>query len=201
MIRRLNGRHAFLLGLAGAVALGLALPAAAQSTGMVKGLVRDDKGQPVDGAKITIDFMDGVNRHQETKSNKKGEFVQIGLQGGNYKVTAEKPGVGSQSFDVRIRIGQFSEVNFVLAGNKTGPTKEDLAKSAELKKTFEEGVAASKTGSLDDAIAKFQHQLAPTHTAPESSCNSMLLSAHVVAHCPERIRTLKTFLTSRQQRQ
>ena len=29
---------------------------------MVKGLVRDDKGQPVDGAKITIEFADGVSR-------------------------------------------------------------------------------------------------------------------------------------------
>src|SRR5262249_33846333 len=38
-----------------------------------------------------------------------------------------------------------------------GLTKEEMAKNAELKKTFDEGVAASKAGNLDDAIAKFTH--------------------------------------------
>src|SRR5438874_6518826 len=157
MIRRVNGRHAWVLVCAGIVALGLAASAAAQTTGMVKGLVRDDKGQPVEGAKISIEFTEGVNRRQETKTNKKGEFVQIGLQSGAYKITAEKEGVGSQSFDARVRIGQAAEVNFVLSGKNAGPSKEEIAKGAELKKTFEEGVAASRAGNYDEAIAKFTH--------------------------------------------
>jgi tetratricopeptide (TPR) repeat protein len=157
MIRRLNGRHAEGFVCAVVLALGLAAPAAAQSTGMVKGQVRDDKGQPVDGAKITIEFVEGVNRKQETKTNKKGEFVQIGLQSGAYKVTAEKEGVGSQSYDARVRIGQATEVNFVLSGKNAAPSKEELAKGAELKKTFEEGVTASRAGNYDEAIAKFTH--------------------------------------------
>src|SRR5438874_11809579 len=148
MIRRVNGRHAWVLVCAGIVALGLAASAAAQTTGMVKGLVRDDKGQPVDGAKITIDFTEGVNRKQETKTNKKGEFVQIGLQSGTYKITAEKEGVGSQSFDARVRIGQAAEVNFVLAKGSAGPTKEQAAQNATLKKLFEEGVELSRPHKL-----------------------------------------------------
>src|SRR5690349_21685712 len=89
MLRRLNGRLLWLAGVA-LIAISIALPAAAQSTGMVKGVVKDEKGQPVDGAKISIDMTEGVTRHFETKSNKKGEFVQIGLQPGGYNVTAEK---------------------------------------------------------------------------------------------------------------
>ena len=164
MIRRLNGRHVWVLVCAGVLAFGLAVAAAAQTTGMVKGLVRDDKGQPVEGAKITIEFAEGVNRKQETKTNKKGEFVQIGLQSGSYKITAEKEGVGSQSFDARVRIGQAAEVNFVLSGKNAPPSKEEIAKGAELKKTFEEGVVASRAGNLDEAIAKFTHgtELSPT---------------------------------------
>jgi tetratricopeptide (TPR) repeat protein len=157
MIRRVNGRHARGSVCAFVVALALAAPAVAQSTGMVKGLVRDDKGQPVDGAKITIEFVEGVNRKQETKTNKKGEFVQIGLQSGAYRVTAEKEGIGSQQFDARVRIGQATEVNFVLSGKNAPPSKEELAKGAELKKTFDEGVAASRAGNFDEAIAKFTH--------------------------------------------
>jgi tetratricopeptide (TPR) repeat protein len=166
MVRRANGWCGWRRGGAGVAvlwALSLAAPALAQ-TGMVKGAVKDDKGQPIEGARITIESAEGVNRRQETKTNKKGEFVQIGLQPGAYKVTAEKEGIGSQSYDTRVRLGSPTEVNFVLAPGKSGMTKEDAAKSAELRKTFEEGVAASKAGNLDDAIAKFQHgtEIVPT---------------------------------------
>ena len=43
---------------------------------------------------VAIEFTDGINRKYEVKTNKKGEFIQIGLPPGNYKVTAsfEKPG-------------------------------------------------------------------------------------------------------------
>src|SRR5256885_766193 len=157
MIRRSNGRHASALVCAGIFALGLALPALAQSTGMVKGLVKDEKGQPVEGARITIEFAEGVTRKQETKTNKKGEFVQIGLQSGAYKITAEKEGIGSQQFDARVRLGQATEVNSVLSGKNALPSKEEVAKGAELKKTFEEGVVASRAGNYDEAIAKFTH--------------------------------------------
>jgi len=164
MIRRLNGRHAWTVVCAWAFALALAASTAAQTTGMVKGLVRDDKGQPVDGAKITIESTESGSRKQETKTNKKGEFVQIGLQSGNYHITAEKEGVGSQSFDARVRLGPAVEVNFVLSGKNAPPSKEELAKGAELKKAFEEGVAASRAGNLDEAIAKFNHgiELSPS---------------------------------------
>ena len=60
--------------LALVVALGLAAPATAQSTGMVKGKVVDAKGEPVEGAKVLIEFAEGASRKHETKTNKKGEF-------------------------------------------------------------------------------------------------------------------------------
>ena len=61
---------------------------------MVRGVVKDAAGKPVEGAKVNIDA-DGNNRHFETKSDKKGEFLQIGLAPGAYKVTAEKDKVAS----------------------------------------------------------------------------------------------------------
>ena len=88
MIRRLNGRHVWLPVAACLTLLAFALPAAAQ-TGMVKGTVKDAKGQPVEGAKVSIDFSGGMTA-TESKTNKKGEFVQVGLPSGPYKVTAEK---------------------------------------------------------------------------------------------------------------
>src|SRR6185503_963837 len=124
------------------LSLALAVPAAAQSTGMIKGVVKDASGQPVEGAKVTIDMVEGVSRHFETKSNKKGEFIQIGLQGGPYKVSAEKDKLTSNTADVRVSISRPAEANLVLGAG--GPSKEVAAKNAELKKTFDEGVAASR---------------------------------------------------------
>ena len=47
MVRRVNGRLLWLAGAA-ALALAIAVPAAAQSTGMIKGVVKDASGQPVE---------------------------------------------------------------------------------------------------------------------------------------------------------
>jgi tetratricopeptide (TPR) repeat protein len=157
MIRRVNGCRPWLLApvvLAALAALATALPAAAQSTGIVKGVVKDDKGKPVDGAKITIEFQDGVNRKFEGKSDKKGEFLQIGLQPGSYKVTAEKDKLIASEV-VRIRIGSTSETALTLGANAAAGSAEAAKKNADLKKAFDEGVAASRAGNQDDSIAAF----------------------------------------------
>lgn len=156
MVRRLNGRRPWLVACVAAIALAMALPAAAQSTGMVRGVVKDMQGQPVENAKVTIEA-DGTNRHFETKSNKKGEFIQIGLMSGKYKVTAEKDKVVSNTADVSVAISRPAEANLVLgAAAAMAGAKEVAAKTAELKKAFEEGVEASRAGNHDDAIAKFK---------------------------------------------
>ncbi len=155
MVRRLNSRHAWLVACAALFALAIALPAAAQSTGMIRGVVKDAAGKTVEGAKINIDA-EASNRHFDTKSDRKGEFVQIGLPPGAYKVSAEKDKVMSATVPITVRIAAAAPVTLVL-GTAGGLTPEAAAKNAELKKTFEEGVAASRAGNHDEAIAKFLH--------------------------------------------
>jgi tetratricopeptide (TPR) repeat protein len=154
MVRRVNGRHPWLVAIAVIAALAIALPAAAQSTGLVKGVVKDDKGQPVDSAKITIEFQEGVNRKFEGKTDKKGEFLQIGLQPGAYKITAEKDKMTAAQV-VRVRIGQTVEASLVLGAGAGAGGAEAAKKNAELKKAFDDGVAASRAGNQDEAIAAF----------------------------------------------
>jgi tetratricopeptide (TPR) repeat protein len=141
-----------------------AAPASAQ-TGMLKGKVVDAKGQPIEGAKVTIAYADGVTRQFETKTNRKGDFIQIGLQPGNYKVTAEKEGM-SQAFDVRVRLGAAAEVNFQLVPGMVagagggGMSKEDAEKLAQLRAVVDAGAAANQAGNYDEAIAKFTEAIA-----------------------------------------
>lgn len=155
MLPVLSGPRVLLVACAVFVAVAMTSPATAQSTGMVKGKVFDGKGQPIEAAKVTIEFKDGISRVYTVKSNKKGEYTQIGLPPGNYKVTAEKEKVGAQSYDCRVKLGDTAEVNFQLAPGTSGPTKEDAAKVAAIKKLFDEGVAASRSGDNDTALAKF----------------------------------------------
>jgi tetratricopeptide (TPR) repeat protein len=153
MVRRLNGRLPWLVACAAVLTLALVSPALAQSTGMVRGVVKDATGKPVDGAKINIDA-EANNRHFETKSDKKGEFIQIGLAPGTYKVTAEKDKVVSAPTPVSVRIAAGAPITLVIGGGGMSP--EVATKTAALKKTFEEGVAASRAGNHDAAIASFQ---------------------------------------------
>jgi len=135
--------------------VGLAPAAMAQST-MIKGKVIDAKSQPLVGVTITIEFMNGSGRKLTTKTDKRGEFIQLLTESGQYKVTASEPKIGEASNVTAVRIGRAAEMTIVLAPTTAA---NDGAKAAELKKAFEEGVTASRAGNHDEAIAKFQAAL------------------------------------------
>jgi Tfp pilus assembly protein PilF len=139
------------------VGLALASSAAAQST-MVKGRVVDGDGKPVVGAAITIEFKGGVSRKFQTKTDRRGEFLQLLTESGQYAVTVTDPKLGTQSQTVPVKLGQMREVNFALVPGAAG--SPEAAKAAELKKIFEEGVTASRAGSHDAAIEKFNAAIA-----------------------------------------
>jgi tetratricopeptide (TPR) repeat protein len=157
MMRAMSGRHRLMAGVIAAV-IGLAVPAFAQSTGMVKGKVTDAKNQPVDGAKIVIEYKEGVTRKFEVKTNKKGEYIQIGLQPGIYQITASKDGVGTGIQETKVTIGSTQQVDVTLQA--AGAGGGSLSKEEEtFRKLFTEGVEANKAGKHDDAITKFTEAL------------------------------------------
>ncbi len=159
MLSVFSCRRLLMLVTAVALAALIASPAFAQTTGMVKGKVLDEKRQPVEGAKVTITSKDqGVNRSFTVTTKKNGDFAQVGIPPGQYSVTAEKEKLGAQSFDVRVRLGDPTEVNFILAGGSV-VSKEQQQKAAQVQGLFDAGVAASKANDYDTAIAKFQEAI------------------------------------------
>lgn len=166
-----------------ALAVGLALiaaPASAQS-GQVKGKVTDAKGQPIDGAKVTIANIETAGRKLETKTNKKGEYIQIGLQPGRYTITVEK-GDLKDTKDVQIHL-DMSELNFTLAPGTGTVSKEDAAKAAAknaaIQKAFGDGVQLSNEGKNEEAIAKFQEVLATVPKCAECYANIATIQARM----------------------
>jgi tetratricopeptide (TPR) repeat protein len=156
MIRRFSSRLAWHVAVASVVVLGFALPAAAQ--GMITGTVVDAQGKPVPNAKITIEQTDGVNRKFETKTDKKGEFIQIGLQSSTFKVTAETKD-GTAAATTRVSQRGPSNVKLVIGGGG-GNDPALAAKTAELRKAFEEGVELSRAGKYDESTEAFTRALA-----------------------------------------
>jgi tetratricopeptide (TPR) repeat protein len=157
--------------------LGLALvaPPARAQTGQVKGKVVDAKNQPVEGATVTIEATDGMGRKFTVKTKKNGEFVQIGLQPGAYKLTAEKDGLSDMR---QQRIGlDPAEVNFSLRpGGAAGEVSAEERKKAEarvaaVKTAFEAGVKLSTEEKWDEAIAKFNEVIAAAPKCVECYTN------------------------------
>jgi tetratricopeptide (TPR) repeat protein len=153
MVRR-NGR----VMLAALLALAIAMPAAAQMGGMIKGRVLDDKGQPVVGANVTITATD-TSRKFQTKSDKRGEYMQIGLTSGAYMIVAEKDKQMSGQQKATVRAGSPAEVDLIIGLAAAAATADAAARGAMLTKAFDEGVAAQKSGNFDLSIEKFNEGL------------------------------------------
>src|SRR5512135_76667 len=85
--------------------LGFIAPPAQAQTGTARGKVLDAQGQPVADAKILIEFQGGITRKFEVKTNKKGEYMQVGMQPGQYRLTASKDGYQPVAIDYRIQLG------------------------------------------------------------------------------------------------
>lgn len=147
--------------------------ARAQGSGTARGKVLDDKGQPVEGAAIVLDFQGGLTRKFNTKSNKKGEFTQVGLQPGIYRVTATKDGYQGGYVDVRVGLGEATylpdlKLVSAAAARAAGAGAVDTEKAnAELRQMVKDAQALAAAGKRDEAIAAFQAVLTKQIAAPE----------------------------------
>ncbi len=165
MVRRhCSGRAGLVVGCTVAAVVALARPAAAQ--GLVQGVVVDASGQPVEGASVVIEA-EGTNRHFDMKTNKKGEFMQIGLSSGPYKVTATKDKLTATQ-QVRVSQGRPANARLVL-GAAASPA--EAAAVTALRKVLDDAIAASNAGRYDDAIAGFQKALETQPTCPQCYYN------------------------------
>ena len=149
-----------------------AAPAAAQ-TGQFKGKVVDEQNKPVEGAAITMQQEGGQNRKYQVKSDRRGEFIQIGVQPGDYTVQADRDKL-SQAFTVRVTVGDTKEVNFVLkpGGSGGAMTKEEAEKRVKgIQAKFAQAAALGNEDKYDEAIALYNEVLADVPQCQECYMN------------------------------
>jgi tetratricopeptide (TPR) repeat protein len=160
--------HLFRGALALAVVLTVsAVPALAQS--VVRGKVVDAQGKAVPDATVLFEATD-ANRKTQTKTDKNGEFLQVGLSSGAYKVTASKDGVGSQTLNSNVRQGPNNPLSFSLSAS-SNLSNADKEAAVALQTAAAAAMEAMKAGRHDEAIAKFNEVIAKMPTCADCYYN------------------------------
>jgi cytochrome c-type biogenesis protein CcmH/NrfG len=141
-------------------------PASAATSG-VRGIIVDEKGQPVADVDVEIEFMGRPKAVYHVKTNKKGGFVRIGLVEGSYKIYFTKEGFKKQGIDTYLSLGGVSD----MCSNNPGPNQPcfDLVlKKAEVALTIG-GSPAGGQAAAPGAPAATPGSGAATATAEEAA--------------------------------
>jgi tetratricopeptide (TPR) repeat protein len=155
----------------GAVALAavLFLSSSALAQSVVRGKVNDAQGKPVEGATVTFEA-EGVNRRTQTKTDKNGEFLQVGLGSGAYKVTAAKDGVGSQTLPTNVRQGPNNPMTFNISAS-SALSAADKEAAVATQAAAGAALEAMKAGNFPEAITKFNEVIAKVPNCAECYYN------------------------------
>jgi len=107
--------------------------------GTIRGKVVDEKGEPVAEAEILVELQGGETNRKPTvlKTNKKGDFTQVGLPRGSYKITVSKMGFQSIFVPGQVSTGDTTDLGEIKLPPLTGAaargqTNAELNKAVEL---------------------------------------------------------------------
>ncbi|MBN1224882.1 MAG: tetratricopeptide repeat protein [Candidatus Aminicenantes bacterium] len=124
--------------------------------GTVRGVVTDKQGNPIEGVIITISQVQYSSVKFTVKTNKKGEYFQIGLAPDYYQIKAEKDGYLPNSVEKRVAMQVVTRVDIELeegqyyVGGKS-PGEEDYQQALQL---YGEGRYEESVQALLQAIEK-----------------------------------------------
>jgi tetratricopeptide (TPR) repeat protein len=152
--------------LAFAVLLVMAAPALAQS--VIRGRVVDQGGKPVEGAVVAIEATES-NRRAQVKTNRNGEYMQIGLPSGRYNVTASKDNLKAVQ-QATISQGNPTELNFQLSP-QSGLTPEQVKQNQETQALATAAIDAMRAGRDEEAIKLFNDLVVKVPTCSDCFYN------------------------------
>jgi tetratricopeptide (TPR) repeat protein len=131
-----------------------AVPAFAQG-GVLRGVIRDEAGAPVEGATVII-TQTGTGRKYEVKTNRNGEYLQVGLSTGAYTVMAEKDKLASSASKASVSARAQATLNLTIGATAASRAADTAEMTKMLTAVFDAGVAAASAGNHEEAIKKFQ---------------------------------------------
>ena len=122
---------------------------AEQTTGIIRGSVTDESGNPVSGASVQITHIPSGSK-SSTSSGNSGAFYSRGLRlGGPFKVTVTKSGQSSVRSNIFTRLGSESNVSFSLGSSGV----EEIGVPAKASDFSGLGVGPGSTFDAEDISA------------------------------------------------
>ena len=171
-------KRLFLAGALAAAAVCLSPGAASAQTGTARGKVLDEKGQGLADAAVLMEYQGPMTRKFETKTNKKGEFTQVGMQPGVYRVTATKEGYAGSFVEAKIILGDPTYLPDIKLVPKAAAAAAAADKGMEeLRGGFEKANTLMNEGKLDEAEAEFRALIAKNPTVPQLHHNLAVVLA------------------------
>ncbi len=135
--------------------LSLSLYSFSSIQGTIKGTVKDKKGMPLEGVKVTVSSIQYSAVKYVLTTNQKGEFLQIGLQPDYYQIKAEKDGYLPAIIEKRVTMMIVTEVEIELEEGKyfigKSPGEDDFMEGIRL---FEEEKYREAAESFQKAAEK-----------------------------------------------
>ncbi len=123
----------------------------AQET-VVTGVVTDQEGKPLKNAKIT--FLDPSRGHKfNLKSNKKGNFIKVGIPPSFYRIIVELEGYFTLESQFRIRLGMTKKM--IIKLKKIPPRIDEGKDLAEAIDFFMQGKYEEAIESFKKVVEKF----------------------------------------------
>src|ERR1051325_11752936 len=77
--------------------------AAAQGSRVV-GIVKDETGQPIKGATLSLENPAAIPRNFTATSDERGRFAVLGLKAGEWSIVAQAPGYTPDATRVQVRV-------------------------------------------------------------------------------------------------
>jgi cytochrome c-type biogenesis protein CcmH/NrfG len=155
--------------VAGGLLFSLTLPGsdARAQTGTARGKVVDEKGQGVAEVKVEVEFQGGVTRKYETKTNKKGEFTQVGMQPGVYRFTVSKDGYQGTFLEAKVALGDptyLPDIALTTKGAAAAGAGAADKEMAAVRSAVEKAIELTRAGKLDEAEAIYKENIAKNPT-------------------------------------
>jgi len=70
----------------------------------VVGIVKDETGQPIKGATLSLENTDAIPRNFTATSDERGRFAVLGLKAGEWSIVAQAPGFVPDATRVQVRV-------------------------------------------------------------------------------------------------
>jgi len=133
-------------------------PQAGRGKGRISGTVKDEAGNPVRNAKISVQSLKAEVK-VETTTNEKGEWAVLGLGTGLWRVTVTAEGYGPSFVETKVhQLRRNPPITFTLK-KVTIKTDMPVIEDEASIQYFEQGIKFFEEKKYDEAIAAFQEFL------------------------------------------